>query len=519
MVRPPHPSLRQPASDLIGGHWRTLTGDGIVSQNPAHPDRVVWQGSPVLEHVDEAVTAARAALSQWSAAPFEYRAAVLRRYADLCKARAGQIAELISDETGKVMWEARGEAAALATKVGITFDRSPTGGLARVMDFSISLSETRTGRCQFRPHGVMAIIAPFNFPAFMPNGQFIPALAMGNTVVLKPSDKTPGVGQLLAELMAEALESEGAPLGVFNLVQGASDTASALSSHEDIDGILFTGSWAVGRKIVEANLDRPGRMIALELGGNNPAVVLPDADLKQAAIEIVRCAFNTTGQRCTCTRRVVVHEAIADRVVPLLGKCASNLVFGDPRAEHPVFAGPLISREARQAVFDAQCRFVRNGGQVILQSSELPSADGWFLTPGIIEVDRFTRAEVDACGYDEEVFGPLLRVATVASLDEAIEQANATKFGLTASVFTKSQADAERFLREARAGCVNVNTGTAGASGRLPIGGLGISGNHRPMGSFALDCCVYPVAQMIETSGAGGLAEGMRFDDEWVGKP
>lgn len=506
-------------ADLIAGQWITLPGDSLRSTSPAHPDNVVWQGSPVPAHVDQAIHAARSALPAWAAFPHEKRFAVLRRFQEICKARQADMAELICDETGKAMWESKAEASLLASKVDITLDESEHAGLRRVSGYEVPLNETKSGRCWFRPHGVMAVLGPFNFPAHLPNGHIIPALAMGNTVIFKPSDKSPAVGQLLTQFLHEALQAEGAPPGVVNMIQGGADIASALVTHEGIDGILFTGSWPVGRKILEANLDRPGRIVALELGGNNPAVVMPDADLQQAAIEIVRCAFNTTGQRCTCTRRVIIHEAVAAKLIPALCKTASNLIVGDPRADHPVFMGPIITDVARQAVLSFQARAAGAGAEILLESTQM-DGDGWFLTPGIMKVDRFTANEdqgpASDAGCDTEVFGPLLRLTTVSSLDEAIEQANATRYGLAASIFTHDQAAIERFLAESRAGCVNVNTGTAGASSKLPFGGLGFSGNHRPAGAFSLDYCAYPVAGMIESGDAASLPEGMRFEQAWL---
>jgi succinylglutamic semialdehyde dehydrogenase len=347
---------------------------------------------------------------------------------------------------------------------------------------------------------------------------------MGNTIVFKPSDKTPACGEALAELFHDALTQAGAPQGTFNLVQGATPSAAKLSAHEDLDGILFTGSWPVGRRILEANLDHPGRIVALELGGNNPAVVMPDADLRQAAIEIVRCAFNTTGQRCTCTRRAIIHEAVADKLIPAIIKAASALVVGDPRSDTPVFMGPLVSADARTAAFAFEKRLADAGGEVLLESTGVPSLEstgGHYVTPSIVRVPRFTAAAGDAssgfdAGCDEELFGPLLRITTVKSLDEAIKQANATRYGLAASIFTKDTAAADRFRREARAGCVNVNCGTAGASSKLPFGGLGLSGNHRPAGSFALDYCAYPTAGMTELADAAAIPAGMTFDDAWL---
>jgi succinylglutamic semialdehyde dehydrogenase len=547
-----HPSLSQAPSNFIDGRWITLAqgagrGGGkasptlVASHNPAHPDRVVWSGVCDTAAVDAAVSAARAAFPAWAKWGRDNRFRVLRKFAELCKLHTQRIAELICDETGKVMWEAKGEAAALSAKVDITLDTSAHGGLSRVNGFEFEMGAAgagqKTARCWFKPHGVVGVLGPFNFPAHLPNGHIVPALAMGNTVVFKPSDKAPGVGQLLVELLNEALVAEHAPnqgRGVINLVQGGAPVASALSTHADIDGLLFTGSWPVGRRILEANLDRPGRIVALEMGGNNPAIVLDDADVKQAAVEIVRCAFNTTGQRCTCTRRVIVQSLIADRLLEAIVSAAENLVIADPRAslKGGVFMGPIINDASRQAVLEFQSRCEEAGGEILLPARGFEyvppghtRGEGFYVSPSIIRVDEFTRDEFDpkgnaksfVPGCDHEVFGPLLRVCEVRSLDEALEQANATKYGLAASIFTTDQAAAERFLFECRAGCLNVNTGTAGASSKLPFGGLGHSGNHRPAGSFSLDYCAYPVAGMIERGQTSQLAEGMKWDETWGG--
>jgi len=514
-----HPALRNHPSDLIAGEAQTLRGDRLVSTNPARPGDVLWTGTPVAGHVNDALTAARQALPAWSGWPLERRFDALRGLQRLVRDRVETIADVICDETGKARWDALSEAKILAAKVDITLDRQGPP-FRRVAGYDLPLTGSREGSCWFRPHGVMAVIGPFNFPAHLPNGHIVPALAMGNTVVFKPSDKTPATGQLLAELYSEALREAGAPPGVLNLVHGAADVASALVTHDEPDGILFTGSWPVGRKILEANLDRPGRIVALELGGNNPHVVLPDADLRQAAVETARAAFVTTGQRCTAARRLIVHEDVADRLIAAICKAASTLVVGDPRAEHPVFMGPPISRDARDAIASSYKAMVAGGATPLLEPTAFENEhDAAYITPGIVRVDRFGRdgrSLADDAGCDVEVFGPLLRVAVVSSLDEAIQQANATRYGLAASIFTSNPDAIERFQREARAGCVNVNTGTAGASGKLPFGGLGLSGNHRPAGAFSLDYCAYPVAGMIETGDAAPVPEGMTFDDAWV---
>ncbi len=516
-------------ANLIGGETVSLSGgDAVRSFSPSDPERTVWEGGSSTDDVQRAMEAARAAQPAWLAFGREKRAAALRAYADLCAQREEDVTRLITAETGKAMWEARGEAKLLAGKVATTLlegQQSDGSGLARVTGYEIPLGETKRGVCSFRPHGVMAVVGPFNFPVHLPNGHMVPALLTGNTCVFKPSDKTPACGQILAEMMIEALDSVGAPKGVVNLVQGGTDVAKAVVGHDEPDGILFTGSWPVGRAILGANLDRPGRMIALEMGGNNPAIVTPSCDLRQAAIECARAAFATTGQRCTCTRRVIVHESIAHRFLGLLAKIASNLVVGDPWgvAGQQPFMGPIIRSESLDAALAFQASLAGSGGEVVVESSRMDSPTGGsYITPGIVKLpagQRFTTGSTDPgrdAGCDAEVFGPILRASVYTDIDDAIDQANATAFGLAASIFSSDKTEIERFMIEARAGCVNVNTGTAGASGKLPFGGLGISGNHRPAGAFSLDYCAYPVASMVEDGTAAAESPGMLFDDSWL---
>jgi succinylglutamic semialdehyde dehydrogenase len=339
---------------------------------------------------------------------------------------------------------------------------------------------------------------------------------MGNTIVFKPSDKAPACGQMLAEMLDEAMRHCDAPSGVINLVQGGSDIASALAGGDGVDGVLFTGSWPVGRRITEANLDRPGRMLALEMGGNNAAVVLADANLDQAVSECVRCAFITAGQRCTCTRRVIVHRSIASEFMSRVSDMAARLSVGEPSSEPPVFMGPLISEAARRTVFSAfKDMASKPGAEVLLEMREADfGSGGWYLTPGVLRVAEFVRGpsaggRIVTAGDDVEVFGPLLRISVVDSLDEAIVQCNATDFGLAASIFTTDPASAEAFRNQVRCGCVNWNTGTAGASSKLPFGGLGKSGNHRPAGAFSTDYCGFPVAGMTDFSGTFSKSPGM----------
>lgn len=486
-----------------GDTFTPIAGDSIISTNPADSSDVVWTGTPDPAFIDLAVHAARAALPSWSGLSMDDRITCLRRWQDVTTARAEDMAHLICREMGKTMAESRFEAKALAGKVDITLDDISLG---RVRNYDVAVSETRDGHCRYKPHGVMAVIGPFNFPAHLPNGHIIPALLMGNTIVFKPSEKTPAVGQLLAEMM-HAIDL---PPGVFNLVHGAGDIAATLVAHDDIDGVLFTGSWPVGRRILEANLDRPGRIIALELGGNNPAIVLDDAPLRLAVLECLRASFATTGQRCTCTRRIIVQRGIADRFITAFCKATSSLLIGPGASETPVFMGPIVSADSRDAALAFQRDLVQRGGNVLVEATAIEGT-GHFISPGVVNVPRFERS------YDVECFGPIVQIAVVDDLDQAIEQANATKYGLAASIFTSDEASFERFFREGRAGCMNWNTGTAGASGKLPFGGLGISGNHRPAGAYSVDYCAYPVANMVERSDAIDPPTGVGWNDAWLG--
>jgi succinylglutamic semialdehyde dehydrogenase len=473
-----------------------IAGDAVQSRDPAWPDRVIWSGTPSVEHVHAAVEAARAAFTSWRGIGFEARASALRRFAECCGRHGERLAQTITAEMGKTLAESRAEAKLLQDKVAITLDPAT---LARVRDFEVDAGAGKRGACQFRPLGVMAVIGPFNFPAHLPNGHWVPALLLGNTVVFKPSDRTPATGQVIAEIVEEA----GFPAGAFNVVQGGAEVASALVAHEGIDGVLFTGSFPVGRRILEANLDRPGRMIALEMGGSNAAIVWDDADLRRAVIECVRGAYATTGQRCTCTRRIIVHQAMADRFVTAFCKLASTAIVAPGNDPEPVFMGPLVTQASRAAVLDRQAELARRGGRVLLEAATF-DRPGWFVGPGLMQVDRFDRAS------DCETFGPLAQVSVVSSLEQAIEQANASDYGLVAAVFTASEPVWKSCIEQLRVGCLNWNTGTAGASSKLPFGGLGRSGNLRPAGSFAVDLGAYPLATMVDPGTPLAVPAGLR---------
>jgi succinylglutamic semialdehyde dehydrogenase len=481
---------------LLGAPGAATDGEDIVSRDPARPRTEVWSARAPRAHVESAVEAARRSLARWRGAGSAGRAFVLEAWRDAVAERTDDLARLITLETGKTLSESRLEAKSVAEKVTITLDPMVA---SRIAGWEFAVSPSRRGVCEFAPLGVVAVVGPFNFPAHLPNGHIVPALLAGNSIVFKPSEKAPAVGQWMGELA----EAAGVPAGVFNVVHGGAATAAALVSHPGIDGILFTGSWPVGRRILEANLDRPGRMIALEMGGSNPAIVLDDCHMTQSVVECVRGAFATAGQRCTCTRRIIVQRGVAAEFIALLCRGAANLVIGPGDSQDAVFMGPLITESARAAALDFQSRLVGIGGELLLEAKPL-DGEGWFLSPGVVQVDRFDGS------MDEEVFGPIVQVAVVDSIDDAVEQANATEFGLVASVFTASRERFHAIAPRIRAGCVNWNVPTAGASSRLPFGGLGRSGNLRPAGALAIDACAAPVAHLLESSGEVTLPEGMR---------
>ncbi len=495
--------LASAPSDYIAGEFRALKAvaggancELIESHDPSHPSTSVWKGACEEAHVELAVAAARAALAAWRSASLDVRRKTLLAWRDVVAANESRLARLITLETGKTLSESKLEAKAVAEKVSITLEERT---VARVTGFEFPVTATRRGVCSFRPHGVMAVIGPFNFPAHLANGHFVPALLAGNTVVFKASERAPAVGQLLAEFA----DTAGFPHGAFNVVAGGPRIASRLCGHTGIDGIMFTGSWPVGRRILEANLDRPGRMVALEMGGSNAAIVCGDSHLRQTVIECVRSAFATAGQRCTCTRRIIVDASIAGEFIPLFAKVASTLLIGPGDSGEPIFMGPLITSAARESVLAFQTRRVREGAACILPATKL-DREGWFLSPGVLQVQRFDEST------DEECFGPLVQISIAQDEADAIEQANATRFGLVASVFTASEDRWRSIEPQIRAGCINWNVGTAGASSKLPFGGLGLSGNNRPAGSFSLDSCALPIAHLEERTDAAAVPQGMR---------
>jgi len=468
--------------------------DYLHSVSPAAPRDVLGR-FPVADAaaVDAAVARARAAGPAWRDAGFEARAGRLRRFAALARERAETGARLVAREVGKALWDARAEVRLLAAKVEAT--------LAEGMRFVAPIEAGPGARAEWVPRGVLAVLGPFNFPAHLPNGHLVPALATGNTVVLKPSELAPAVGAWMAGLWREA----GLPEGVLELVQGRADTGRALALHADVDGVLFTGSWTVGRALAQATLDRPGKLLALEMGGKNAMVVCADADLELAVAEAAISIAATTGQRCSSLSRIFVETPILDPFADALARMLAGLRIGPPLDES-VFMGPLVSCGAFEKALRYRALAAEAGGERIALPA--PEAAAPWIGPGLV---RFTSSRQDHPYHREEIFAPEAGLYPVTDLDEAIAAVNDADYGLAASVMTRDRARWETCTRRIRTGILNWNRGTIGASGRLPFGGRGRSGNDRPAGILASVYCTVPQARLEHAGGfdAAALPPGM----------
>jgi succinylglutamic semialdehyde dehydrogenase len=477
--------------DFIGGHWIDARTPGGVIENrsPADVSAVLSTHTWSVSQVDEAVAAARKAV------PGRPNLDLVRRIGAVLKEHEEELARAIALDVGKPLWEARTEAQACSAKAGVTIDE----GMKLVAAFSHGAQELR-----FRPLGVLAVLGPFNFPVHLPNGHILPALACGNAVVFKPSEVAPHA----AEVYARCLEKAGVPPGVFNLVQGGPAVGAALSAHRGVDGVLFTGSWAVGQAIEKANFGQ-AKLLALEMGGKNSAIVLADADFEKAVYDVLFSAFVSAGQRCTAASRAIVvgdSRKFADQMATL----AQKLAIGHPLDEG-VFMGPLASPSALD-------RFERGladaGEEVVLASRRVKprGLEGCYVTPSV----HFVQNSRNTPYQREELFGPDLAVYPAADEEEAIAIANATDYGLAASVHTRSEPAFDRVQRALECGVVNWNAPTVGASGRLPFGGLKRSGNHRPAALWSTYYCSAPVAVMRgePTLDRSKLAPGVAWTDE-----
>ncbi len=448
----------------------------MKSTNPITGE-TVWEGAEAnASDVKAAVARARDAFHSFSLTPLADRIAMMQRWGEAVTQRREDIARAISNAIGKPMWEARTEAGAMAAKVGHSI-RAQAERAGDRSDAAMALHH--------RPHGVMAVFGPFNFPGHLPNGHIVPALLAGNTVVFKPSELAPGVGAIFAELAVAA----GLPDGVLNIVQGGRDTGAALLG-ADIDGLLFTGSAATGTFFHKHFAGKPNVILALEMGGNNPLIIHDAADVDAAADIAFVSAYISAGQRCSCARRLILPTgAFGDAVLDRIQQRIATVSIGKP--DEDVFMGSVVSEHAAKQALEFEAALVQRGGRGLTRLD----CDGAFLRPGLMDV---TGVDVP----DEEIFAPFLQVIRVDGIDAQIAQANRTRFGLAAGLVSDDAQLWDYTRPRLRAGIANWNKPTTGAASSMPFGGPGLSGNFRPGAYYAADYCAWPQASQIAQSPA-----------------
>lgn len=468
-------------SIYIDGRWQSGGGASFTSLNPCNGE-MVWQGNAAsAEQIEQAIQSARKIQPYWGSLPLDKRVEFLQRFVELLGENKQALAECIARETGKPHWEALTEVGAMVGKVNI----------------SIKAYHERTGTVEndapgakafirHKPHGVVAVFGPYNFPGHLPNGHIVPALLAGNTVVFKPSELTPAVAEMTLQLWHQV----GLPRGVINLVQGEIETGKSLANNPNIDGLFFTGSSQTGQLLHKQFAGRPEKILALEMGGNNPLLVHNVKDKKAAVHDMIQSAFITSGQRCTCARRIFIEKSQqGDEILDAFVAAAKAINVDDSFAEPQPFMGAVISQQAANILLQAQDDLLTRGGKALLEMRHLKANSG-LLTPAIIDM---TQAESDP---DEEYFGPLVKVYRYEHFEDAIEQANQTAFGLSAGLLADNKSDYDYFYTHIRAGIVNWNRPITGASSAAPFGGVGASGNHRASAYYAADYCAYPVASL-----------------------
>jgi succinylglutamic semialdehyde dehydrogenase len=464
----------------------------LVSTNPATGE-TIWSGKAGDAAAE--VAAARAAWPAWAAHSHAYRIEAVRRFANVVRTKEAEFTELIARETGKPLWEARTEVNAVVNKVDISVEahaeRTPQRKMEAALGNRIAV--------RHKPHGVLAVLGPFNFPAHLPNGHIVPALIAGNAVVFKPSEKTPATGEMLVRCFHEA----GIPEGVVRLLVGGVDEGRALASQPGIDGLLFTGSARAGIALHKQFADMPQKILALELGGNNPLVVWHAKDVAATAVIAVQSAYLTAGQRCTAARRLIVEDGKEGPLLNAICALVDRIRIDEPFADPQPFMGPVIDNAAADRVQEQWLNLMMKGGKPLRRLDRV-FEERPYLTPGLIDVTGV------ADRPDEEIFGPVLQVIRVKDFDAAIDEANNTRFGLAASLVGGTPEQYDKFWANVRAGVINWNKPTNGAPSNAPFGGVGLSGNHRPSAFYAADYCAYPVTSSEADRARAAIGEGLR---------
>ncbi len=465
--------------NLIGGKERdAASGRTFENRNPADWNEVVGVfPRSDKKDVDAAVDAAKRAYREWSLYPAPRRGDIVKRAGDIMVARKEELAREMTREMGKVLLETRGD-----VQEGIdTAYYSASEGRRMFGVTAPSELQNKFAMSMRVPVGVAGVISPWNFPMAIPTWKIFPALVSGDAIVFKPASDTPKTAATLVEILVEA----GVPEGVINIVHGGgNEVGMAIVEHEDIELISFTGSTTVGKKISEI-ASRSLKRVSLELGGKNAELVMDDANLELALDGVLWGAFGTTGQRCTATSRLILHEKIHDRFLDMLAERASRLRLGNGLDES-VEVGPCVNEAQREKVHSYVEIGKKEGAKLILGGEFAKGGDldkGWFYKPTI-----FAGVTPDMTIAREEIFGPVLSVMKAKSIDHAIELLNGTVYGLSSAVYTRNINDAFKAIRDIKAGITYINAPTIGAETHMPFGGVKQTGNgHREGGASAFD--------------------------------
>ena len=462
--------------NYINNTWtQSESGKTFKNISPANKNDLIGEfPESSVKDIDEAVKAAKAAYKIWKRIPAPKRGDILRKAGDIFTRRKTELAKVMTREMGKPTFETEGDIQEAidtcyyaATETRRLFGHNAPSELDEKMNLSFRV-----------PIGVCGIITAWNFPIAVPSWTIIPALACGNTVVFKPSEDSPHSANIFAEIMEEA----GCPKGVFNVVHGAGEAGSAIVEHDDVSMIAFTGSTTTGKKIAE-RCGATNKKVILEMGGKNAQIVMDDANLELAVDGALWGAYGTTGQRCTATSRLIVHETVYDEVISLIAERATKLKLGDG-LKSGTEMGPVINQRAVDKIL-SYIEIGKNEGAKLVFGGER-ATDGDLAKGNFIKPTLFKDVTREMRIFQEEIFGPVLSVSKCSSFEEAIDLANDSAYGLSSSIFTNDVRNSWRAVRDLEAGITYVNAPTIGAEAHMPFGGVKGTGNGHREGGWAV---------------------------------
>lgn len=467
----------------------------IKSYEPA-TGAELWTGNK--GDVDSEIAIAREAWGKWASIGLSDRIETVRKFSNRLKTDSEPLIELISRETGKPIWESRTEVEEIIGKVDVSIKAYAERSSQRRLNGAVGSKAA----LRHKPHGLFAVITSYNEPAAIPCGHIIPALLAGNAIIFKPSQLAPAVGQFITDCLHRA----GIPKEIIRILHGGPDVGAKIAAHPEIDGMFFTGSAHNGVQVNRQFVNRPGKILSLEMGGNNPIIFWDTADIYSAAVLVIKSAFASAGQKCTSARRLIIKDKLYDTVIPEIKRLADRLIINDPHGDPPPFMGPLIDNDAADGLTESFLALMSHGGKPVLHMKR-PIKDRSFVSPGLIDVTDMPERP------DLELFGPLLQIIKVSTFEEAIIEANNTRFGLSASLLGGDAQQYNQFWANSRAGIVNWNAETHKVSRSAPVGGKGLSGNGRPGAFYSADQCAYPVASEEYENPKAMIGIGLKDDN------